>query len=124
VAEATARELVEAIDRAPLRRAVASVEFALSSVRTDHLLTLIDDVAIVQHAHGVIPNRQSGYCVDDVARLAVVALELARRDDEQMWTSIVYRSLAFLRDATDVQAGMRTFISYDRRWLDEAHVCD
>ena len=65
-------------------------------MRTDHLLTLVDDVGIVQHANGVIPNRQSGYCVDDVARLAVVALELARRDDEQVWTSILYRAIAFL----------------------------
>jgi glycosyltransferase involved in cell wall biosynthesis len=124
VAEATAAVLREAIELAPRRRPVASVEFQLASVRTDHLLTLVDDVAIVQHAHGVIPNRQSGYCVDDVARLAVVALELARRDDEQMWTSIVYRSLAFLRDATDERAGMRNFMSYDRRWLDEPHVGD
>ena len=60
-------------------------------MRTDHLLTLVDDVGIVQHAHGVIPNRETGYCVDDVARLAVVALELARRGDEQAWTPILYR---------------------------------
>ena len=93
-------------------------------MRTDHLLTLVDDVGIVQHANGVIPNRASGYCVDDVARLAVVALELARRGDEQVWTSIVYRSLAFLQDATDPEAGMRNFMGYDRRWLDEPHVGD
>ena len=124
VAEATAEVLREAMELAPHPRPVAGVEFILASVRTDHLLTLVDDVAIVQHAHGVIPNRQSGYCVDDVARLAVVALELARRGDEQMWTSIVYRSLAFLRDATDEPLGMRNFMSYDRRWLDEPHVGD
>ena len=82
-------------DRSPASTASSS------SMRTDHLLTLVDDVGIVQHANGVIPNRESGYCVDDVARLAVVALELARRGDEQVWTSIVYRSLAFLQDATD-----------------------
>ena len=76
-----------------------------SSLRTDHLLTLVDDVGIVQHANGVIPNRETGYCVDDVARLAVVALELARRGDEQVWTSILYRSLAFLQDATDAAGG-------------------
>ena len=93
-------------------------------MRTDHLLTLVDDVGIVQHANGVIPNRQSGYCVDDVARLAVVALELARRGDEQTWTSIVYRSIAFLQDATDPERGMRNFMGYDRRWLDEPHVGD
>jgi glycosyltransferase involved in cell wall biosynthesis len=124
VAEATALVLREAIERAPRRRPVLGHEFQLASVRTDHLLTLVDDVAIVQHAHGVIPNRQSGYCVDDGARLAVVALELARRDEEQMWTSIVYRSLAFLRDATQEYAGMRNFMGYDRRWLDEPHVGD
>ena len=93
-------------------------------MRTDHLLTLVDDVGIVQHANGVIPNRQSGYCVDDVARLAVVALELARRGDEQVWTSILYRSLAFLHDATVAERGLRNFMSYDRRWLDEPHVGD
>jgi hypothetical protein len=93
-------------------------------MRTDHLLTLVDDVGIVQHANGVIPNRETGYCVDDVARLAVVALDLARRGDEQVWTSIVYRSLAFLQDATDPQEGMRNFMGYDRRWLDAPHVGD
>ena len=91
------------------------------TMRTDHLLTLVDDVGIIQHANGVIPNRESGYCVDDVARLAVVALELARRGDEQVWTSIVYRSLAFLQDATDADRGLRNFMGYDRRWLDAPH---
>ena len=81
-------------------RSRASIRTVVS-MRTDHLLTLVDDVGIVQHADGVIPNRESGYCVDDVARLAVVALELARRGDEQVWTSTLYRSLAFLQDATD-----------------------
>jgi hypothetical protein len=125
VAEATASVLREAVQLAPLdRRPVARLNPQLVSMRTDHLLTLVDDVGIVQHANGVIPNRDSGYCVDDVARLAVVALDLARRGDEQVWTSIVYRSLAFLQDATDSQLGMRNFMGYDRRWLDAPHVGD
>jgi glycosyltransferase involved in cell wall biosynthesis len=124
VAELTASVLREAVELAPRRRSVASFEPHVSGIRTDHLLTLVDDVGIVQHANGVIPNRATGYCVDDVARLAVVALELARRGDEQAWTSIVYRSLAFLADAADPHAGMRNFMGYDRRWLDEPHVGD
>ena len=125
VAEATAKVLREAVELAPRRRRpVARLDPQLVSIRTDHLRTLVDDVGIVQHANGVIPNRESGYCVDDVARLAVVALELARRADEQFWTSTVYRSLAFLQDATDAQAGMRNFMGYDRRWLDEPHIGD
>jgi glycosyltransferase involved in cell wall biosynthesis len=125
VAEATAAVLREAVELAPRRRRpLARLDPQLVTMRTDHLLTLVDDVGIVQHANGVIPNRQSGYCVDDVARLAVVALELARRGDEQTWTSIVYRSIAFLKDATDPERGMRNFMGYDRRWLDEPHLGD
>jgi glycosyltransferase involved in cell wall biosynthesis len=125
VAGATAAVLEEAVALAPRRRrSVASIDQRLVSLRTDHLRTLVDDVGIVQHANGVIPNRETGYCVDDVARLAVVALELARRDDEQVWTSIVYRSIAFLEDATEPGAGMRNFMGYDRRWLDEPHLGD
>ncbi len=123
VAEETASVLREALARAPRRRPVGVADLRLTSLRSDHLLTLVDDVGIVQHAHGIIPNRDSGYCVDDVARLGIVALALARRGDEQTWTPVLYRSLAFLHAATD-EGGMRNFMSYDRRWLDEPHMGD
>ena len=123
VAEATARVLQEAAELAPQRRPAGVADLHLTSLRTDHLLTLADDVGIVQHAHGIIPNRSSGYCVDDVARLAVVSLALAERGDEQVWTSNLYRALAFLQAAAD-DGGMRNFMGYDRRWLDEPHVGD
>jgi len=123
VAEATASVLREAHAFAPRRRPSGVADLHLTSLRSDHLLTLVDDVGIVQHAHGIIPNRDSGYCVDDVARLAVVSLALARRGDEELWDSILYRALAFLHSAT-ADGGMRNFMSYDRRWLDEPHVGD
>lgn len=123
VAEATAAVLREAHGAAPRRRPAGVADLHLTSLRSDHLLTLVDDVGIVQHADGIIPNRDSGYCVDDVARLAVVSLALARRGDEQLWSSILYRALAFLSAATGDE-GMRNFMSYDRRWLDEPHVGD
>jgi glycosyltransferase involved in cell wall biosynthesis len=123
VAEETAAVLREALALAPRRRPSGVADLHLTSLRTDHLLTLADDVGIVQHAHGIIPNRESGYCVDDVARLAVVSLTLSRRGDEQVWTSILYRALAFLHAATG-DDGMRNFMAYDRRWLDEPHVGD
>jgi hypothetical protein len=122
VAEATASVLREAAVVAPRQTPIPIVELELAHVRRDHLLTLVDDVGIVQHAHGVIPNRETGYCVDDVARLVVVALELGRRYGEQPWNTILYRSLAFLHAATDPDGGgMRNFMSYERRWLDEPH---
>jgi len=123
VASATASVLQEAYELAPRRRPSGVADLHLASLRTDHLRTLVDDVGIGQHAHGVIPNRDSGYCVDDTARLAVVSLALSRRGDEQVWTSVLYRALAFLHAAAD-ENGMRNFMSYDRRWLDEPHIGD
>jgi glycosyltransferase involved in cell wall biosynthesis len=123
VAEATAAVLDEAHSFAPRRRPVGVADLHLTSLRSDHLLTLVDDVGIVQHADGIIPNRDSGYCVDDVARLAVVSVELGHRGDERLWSSILYRALAFLSAAAG-DGGMRNFMSYDRRWLDEPHVGD
>jgi glycosyltransferase involved in cell wall biosynthesis len=125
VAEATAAVLEEAAVAAPRRTPIPDVGLELADARTDHLLTLVDDCGIVQHARGAIPNRYTGYCVDDIARLAVVALELESRTGDAAWTPILYRSLAFLYDAADEHgAGMRNFMSYDRRWLDEPHVGD
>ena len=125
VAKALASVLSEAAASAPRRAPIPVVDLQLTEVRRDHLLTLADDAGIVQHADGVIPNRETGYCVDDVARLAVVALELARRYGERPWNTILYRSLAFLSAATNREGGgMRNFMSYDRRWLDEPHLGD
>ena len=125
VGATTAAALRHAVAVAPRRPTFAAAGLDLPDARTDHLLALVDDCGIVQHANGAIPNRSTGYCVDDVARLAVVALGLERRTGDRPWASIVYRSLAFLGDASDpAGAGMRNFMSYDRRWLDEAHVGD
>ena len=123
VAEATAAVLDEAHRFAPRRRPAGVADLHLTSLRSDHLLTLVDDVGIVQHADGIIHNRDSGYCVDDVARLAVVSVELGRRGDERLWSAVLYRALAFLSAAAG-DGGMRNFMSYDRRWLDEPHVGD
>jgi len=125
IAAETAVVLQEAAAARPRRVPLPIVELELTSVRTDHLRTLVDDVGIVQHAIGVIPSWESGYCVDDVARLAVVALELSGRTHDRQWTPVLHRSLAFLQFAAGQKGtGMRNFMGYDRRWLDEPHVGD
>lgn len=91
------------------------------SIRSDHLLTLVDDVGIVQHADGVIPNRASGYCVDDMARLVIVALGLDREADDRTFRTMLTTGLSFLRYAWSPQGGMHNMMSYDRHWLDEPH---
>jgi glycosyltransferase involved in cell wall biosynthesis len=93
--------------------------------RLDHLLTMVDDVGIIQHAHGVVPRRSTGYCVDDTARLIRVALRLRHRLAEHDATRLLRGGLAFLEHAWDSEAsGMHNFLAYDRRWDDAPGVGD
>lgn len=97
----------------------------LPRARASHLLTLVDDVGIVQHADGSVPLRSSGYCTDDVARLAIVALGLGQTTGAEAYHRMLARSLGFLRHAWSAdRRGMHNFMSYDRRWLDEPHAGD
>jgi hypothetical protein len=107
-------------------RTVRSLPAAtLPRARSSHLLTMVDDVGIIQHADGVVPLRSSGYCTDDVARLAIVALGLGRTTGAEAYDRVLARSLGFLRHAWSAEdRGMRNFMSYDRRWLDPPHVGD
>jgi hypothetical protein len=85
----------------------------------DHLLSLVDDVGIVQHAYGTVPNRTTGYCVDDVARLVIAVLQLERGCNDRIYRRILTSGLAFLFHAWDPDVpGMHNLMDYDRRWLD------
>ncbi len=122
VGRQTAEVLREAIALGPPATVRRPPPAVLPRARTSHLLTLVDDVGIIQHANGIIPTRSSGYCVDDVARLAIVALGLRQTAGTEEYNRMLALSLAFLRHAWDSdRGGMHNFLSYDRRWLDEPH---
>lgn len=109
----------------PARSEFAGTVSSAPPVRADHLRTLVDDVGIVQHADGVIPNRDSGYCVDDMARLVIVAAGLGQERDDGTFNRMVNLGLSFLRHAWVPGAdGLYNFMSYDRRWVDEPHSGD
>ncbi|WP_344805589.1 glycosyltransferase [Microlunatus ginsengisoli] len=122
VGAATLQVLAEAAELGP----VAGFEKALPAlrapaIRPDHLLRLVDDVGIIQHANGIVPNRSTGYCVDDVARLAVAALGLDRQLNDPRYARMLSSALAFMQYAWDSsRSGMHNFMSYDRRWVDDA----
>jgi glycosyltransferase involved in cell wall biosynthesis len=124
---AVGAQLLDVLGEAVGLGAVSSGEEGLPAassprIRPQHLLTMVDDVGIVQHADGVVPNRVSGYCVDDVARLVVVAIGLQRDLGEPVYTRMLTLGLAFLRHAWDpALQGMRNLMAYDRSWLDEPH---
>ncbi len=146
VGRSTAEILRRAADELPRPEAPLVEEQPLPPLRFDHLLTLVDPVGIVQHASGVIPDRSTGYCVDDVARLLRVTEHLATRTAGERWTEISLRAIAFLGHAARAASGsadgsgngsgsgsgnrsgngsgMHNFMSYERRWIDEPTVGD
>ncbi len=90
-----------------------------------HLLTLVDDVGIVQHARGIIPDRSSGYCLDDMARLAIVAMGLEQEFSDPIYKRMLASALAYVVHAWDPTVpGMHNFMDYSRRWLDEPYLGD
>ncbi len=87
----------------------------------DHLLALTDDVGIVQHAIYDVPNRETGYCVDDVARAFMVALAAAREPQYAAAAlPLAGTYLAFLHHAQRPDGRFRNFMSYERTWLEDA----
>jgi glycosyltransferase involved in cell wall biosynthesis len=113
------REAVALGPRTVVRHAPAAT---LPRARSSHLLTMVDDVGIIQHADGVVPLRSSGYCTDDVARLAIVALGLGQTTGAEAYHRMLARSLGFLRHAWSAdERGMRNFMSYQRAWVDSPH---
>ena len=127
VGRSTLNVLSEALTsgRDMVDRSAAGYLAAARPVRTDHLLTLVDDVGIIQHADGVIPVRETGYCVDDVARLIIVALRLDPDIDDPTFSRIVTSGLSFLRHAwKPAHGGMHNFLSYHRTWIDQPHSGD
>jgi hypothetical protein len=64
-----------------------------------HLETLSDEVGIIQHARGALPDLTHGYCTDDVARALLVDLLHAA---ELGWAEVApsaWRALRFLESA-------------------------
>ena len=118
---ATLEVLGEAVQRGGINRGEKLwPALRAPTIRPDHLLTLVDDVGIIQHADGVVANRASGYCVDDAARLVVVALGLGRQLTDPSYGRMLSSALAFLQHAWDSSpVGMHNFMTYDRRWVDD-----
>ncbi|MBN1170857.1 MAG: glycosyltransferase, partial [Micromonosporaceae bacterium] len=97
----------------------------------DHLNRLTDEIGILQFSEGEEPSAASGYCVDDVARLAIVAADLltAGFGPETKQGALAYRwlrqSIRFLSAAYDPSSrSMHNQLSYQGTWEDWPHLGD
>ncbi len=82
-----------------------------------HLQRLTDTVGLLEHAEGIVPRHDLGYCVDDVARgLVVVCREPSPAPDI---VTLGRRYLYFLAQAQAADGRFRNRLGYDRHWHDQ-----
>ena len=82
-----------------------------------HLQRLTDHIGLLEHAEGIVPRHEHGYCVDDVARgLVVVCREPS---PSQELVTLGRRYLYFLSQAQAPDGMFRNRLGYDRRWQDQ-----
>lgn len=93
----------------------------LPNMNFRHLLQMTDDTGIYQHATYSVPNRREGYCTDDNARALRLLVNLSSSCNLEFAESLQTIYLSFLDYALDRKTGrFRNFMSYDRRWLEDA----
>lgn len=86
-----------------------------------HLLHLMGDHGLFEHALGTEPRREHGYCTDDNARLLVVATRARPSADA---TALSRRALSFLASAVASDGRVRNRMNDAGRWTDEASTDD
>ena len=97
----------------------------LPALSLGHLRRMTDDTGLLQHATFSVPNYAEGYATDDNARalIAAVFLDAVGFDapNDANPKELATRYLAFLSYAFNRDVGrFRNFLSYDRRWQEEA----
>jgi hypothetical protein len=90
--------------------------------RFDHLVALTDRFGTFEHAEHATPRREHGYCVDDVARVLVVA---AREPSPTASVrSLAQGSLAFVGDAMGPHGECHNRRAADGTWTSESSTED
>jgi hypothetical protein len=91
-------------------------------VTFSHLLRLSDSTGLFEHAHGAVPRREHGYCVDDAGRgLVILGREspLESKPDAKL-SRLVEHCLAFISHAQIHTGAVHNRLSFERRWHDSA----
>ena len=87
---------------------------SLPHLRLDHLIRMTDDTGIIQHARYTVPDRKTGYCVDDNARALIVAVRAHRLGIDPQVGALVSTYLSYLHCAQTAEGDFHNFMRYDR----------
>jgi hypothetical protein len=126
IVRATAARRTRPVPDAVATDAAGMARVDVPKLKLTHLNRITDSGGIVQFSDRAKPDLGSGYCVDDVSRLAIVAAGLCdvpvrelKGADPHDWLDT---SLGFLEAAYDPAAlGSRNMRDATGVWLDEPH---
>ncbi|MFN0191814.1 MAG: glycosyltransferase family 4 protein [Aestuariivirga sp.] len=93
----------------------------LPEINLAHFNAMCDGTGLLQHSVYNVPDRAHGYCIDDNARALLVSCALSAVSETPLAETQTGRFAAFIQHAwnADVRR-FRNFMSFDRRWLEEA----
>lgn len=79
-----------------------------------HVLSMSDEIGMFEHAEHAEPRREHGYCVDDVARLLIVAVR--EPDRSQAVRELCRTAFRFLVESQSGHGRIRNRCSANGRW--------
>lgn len=85
----------------------------------DYVFTLTDDVGIFQHSVYGIPDPRKGYTTDDNSRALILAVMLLESFKEKKYLKLVYKYLMFILNAQNDDGKFKSFMNYNREFLEE-----
>lgn len=90
-----------------------------TTLNTNHLFNLTDNVGIYQHSKYSVPNLKEGYTTDDNARALIVAVALYENYKDKKYLDLIYRYMSFLLHAQNENGKFRNFMDYERNFKDK-----
>jgi len=89
------------------------------AIKLNHLVSMTDNVGIIHHAKYSIPNRKTGYTLDDNARALIAATKHYGIFKSQQSLKLINTYLSFIHYAQREDGKFHNFFDYEKKHLDE-----
>ncbi len=84
-----------------------------------HLKRLTDDTGLIQHAKYIVPDRHTGYCLDDNSRALMMCVWAVFLMQSEEARGLIPTYFSFTHFLQKPDGHFRNFIDYQRHFLDE-----
>ncbi len=89
------------------------------AIRLSHLASLTDNVGVIHHAKHSVPNRKTGYTLDDNSRALIAATKHYNLFKSQKSLELIKTYISFLHYAQKEDGTFHNLLDYERKFLDE-----